>query len=161
MHSDDIHDDADAALLLCIYINMIVLLTCNVNTSTAPPTKPLALPLHPLSARPHPASPSPSPSHPPTMPGPGLSVDDQITLPYPVVLGFNYLLASLPMETEAFLDATLEAMVNEKLQAAEDELDAQIAAVEGSDATHEEKEAMVAELEKAKALVERVRVVSE
>mmetsp|Transcript_9558 Transcript_9558/g.17942 ORF Transcript_9558/g.17942 Transcript_9558/m.17942 type:complete len:704 (-) Transcript_9558:163-2274(-) len=90
---------------------------------------------------------------------PGLSVDDEITLPYPVVLGFEYLLENLPVATEAFLDATVEAMVNDKLLAAEAEIDAQIDAVNANpDLTQEEKDAMIGELNQAKGLIEQVRL---
>lgn len=94
-----------------------------------------------------------------TPPGPGLALDDQVTLPYPVVLGFEYLLSTLPAEKEDFLDATLQAVVNQKLNAAEAEIDTQIAAVEASDLPQEEKDAMIAELNQAKALIEQVRAV--
>ena len=64
------------------------------------------------------------------------------------------------METEAFLDATIEAKLNEKLYEIEAGIDAQIAAIEASeDYTQEEKDAMIAELNQAKELVEAVRVV--
>ena len=77
-----------------------------------------------------------------------------------MILGFNYILDMMPAETEAFLDATVESTINEKLQAAEDEIDAQIAAIEASDEyTQEEKDAMIAELNQAKGLIEQVRVV--
>jgi hypothetical protein len=93
--------------------------------------------------------------------GPGLALDDQITLPYPVVLGFEYLLENLPVETEAFLDATVEALVNDKLLAAEADIDAQIEAINANeDLTQDEKDAMISELNQAKGLIEQVRVVS-
>ena len=92
---------------------------------------------------------------------PGLSLDDQITLPYPVVIGFEYLLESIPMETEAFLDATVEAVVNGKLDEIEAGIDAQIDEIKADETlSPEEKNEMIAQLNQTILLIEEVRVVS-
>lgn len=79
-----------------------------------------------------------------------------------MVLGFEYILKSIPAETEAMLDAGMNQLVDDKLLAVEDGIDQQIAAVLADDSlTDEEKEAQVAELNQTKALVEQVRLVTE
>ncbi len=44
----------------------------------------------------------------PDLSGPGLSDTDQLTLPYPTVLGFEYLLSKIPPEVNEMFDAALE-----------------------------------------------------
>lgn len=64
------------------------------------------------------------------------------------------------MEAEAFLDATINAKINDKLYEVEAGIDAQIAAIEAdTEMTQEEKDAAIAELNEAKGLVEAIRVV--
>ncbi len=43
--------------------------------------------------------------------GPGLSETDQITLPYAVVIGFEYLLQQIPVAANALLQAAIEVRV--------------------------------------------------
>lgn len=40
--------------------------------------------------------------------GPGLTEDDQITLPYATLIGFEYLLSTIPVEAQELIDASID-----------------------------------------------------
>ena len=55
--------------------------------------------------------------------GPGLKIDDQLTIPYASCLGFEYILQSIPVEAEELLDAAVTAAVDDTLTAIEADIE--------------------------------------
>jgi len=89
--------------------------------------------------------------------GPGLHLDDQITIPYATVVGFEYLLGTIPASTEEALDQYLEDNVHEIVEGIEETIDQlEQDVIDDPFMDEETKNATLAELELKRALVEAV-----
>ena len=55
--------------------------------------------------------------------GPGLSLSDRVTIPYGTVIGFEYLLQTIPEETQEMIDYQVDSKLNEKLAEIEAAID--------------------------------------
>jgi hypothetical protein len=86
--------------------------------------------------------------------GPGLQLDDKVTLGYPSALGFEYLLKEIPISAEELLDAALTSAINSKLDLIDEIIQIRIQAVIDNpfmdDAT---KNATLTKLYRADALI--------
>ena len=92
--------------------------------------------------------------------GPGLSIDDQLTIPYVSALGFEYLLQQIPIEVEDMLDAAVTTIIDTKLEEIEDTIEArEQAVIDNPFMPEEQKNATLETLAALDALVEVVRVV--
>ena len=91
--------------------------------------------------------------------GAGLSLDDQIKMSYPTVVGFQYLLQEIPEETDEMLDYLLGEQIDSKIDGIEEVLQNREEAIIHNPAlTDEQKNASLAVLEELEVLLEVVRV---
>jgi hypothetical protein len=92
--------------------------------------------------------------------GPGLHPTDEITIPYATVVGFNYLLSTIPVETQQMLDYVLETQINAKVAGINAQIDAQEEAIRNNpNLTPAEKANQIGQLEIARQLVGQVEAV--
>jgi hypothetical protein len=95
-----------------------------------------------------------------TRTGPGLQPTDVVTIPYATVVGFNYLLSTIPVESQELLDSLLESKINSKVAEINAQIDAQEAAVNNNpNLTQAQKQAQIRQLEAARQLVGQVQTV--
>ena len=93
--------------------------------------------------------------------GPGLSMEDQITIPYVSALGFEYLLGEIPVEAEELLDVALETFINTVLYGVEEVIAArEQAVIDNPFLSEEQKNQTLAELQALYGLADDIRVVS-
>ena len=78
--------------------------------------------------------------------GAGLSEDDMLTLPYPSVIGFQYLLGEIPEMYKDLLEAGVVAKIAAEEAVVVDELDAFYAAIEAQTLPPATKNALLTEL---------------
>eukprot|EP00602_Paraphysomonas_sp_CaronLab_P010932 CAMPEP_0185018268 /NCGR_PEP_ID=MMETSP1103-20130426/1045_1 /TAXON_ID=36769 /ORGANISM="Paraphysomonas bandaiensis, Strain Caron Lab Isolate" /LENGTH=614 /DNA_ID=CAMNT_0027548019 /DNA_START=367 /DNA_END=2212 /DNA_ORIENTATION=+ len=89
--------------------------------------------------------------------GPGLRIDDNVTIPYASALGFEYLLQEIPIETEDLLDAAVEDAIDSILDAILAEIEIREQAVKDNPfMSDERKNETLATLESLANLVEIV-----
>ena len=93
--------------------------------------------------------------------GPGLKTNDVITIPYATVVGFNYLLSQIPVETQELLDTAIETQINLKITAIETQINEQEDAIRNDpNLTPAQKQKQIAQLEALKVLLNQVSAVS-
>lgn len=92
--------------------------------------------------------------------GPGLHPDDVVTIPYATVIGFNYLLSTIPAEQQAMLDYVIETQINTKVVEINAQIDAQEEAITNNpNLTQPQKQAQIRQLEAARQLVAQIEAV--
>jgi hypothetical protein len=93
--------------------------------------------------------------------GPGLHPTDVITIPYATVIGFNYLLSTIPVETQQMLDYVIETQISSKVDEINAQIDAQEEAINNNpNLTQAQKQAQIRQLEAARAVVSQVEAVT-
>ena len=61
--------------------------------------------------------------------GPGLSINDSLTLAYPSALGFEYILQGIPLSAQELLDAAVTSKINSKIDAIDEIIQTRIQAI--------------------------------
>jgi hypothetical protein len=93
--------------------------------------------------------------------GPGLHPTDVITIPYATVIGFNYLLSTIPVETQQMLDYVLETQIGSKVDQINAQIDAQEEAITNNpNLTQAQKQAQIRQLEIARTAVGQIEAVN-
>lgn len=91
--------------------------------------------------------------------GAGLSLDDEIKIPYPTAIGFQFLFQEIPEVVDETLDALLEGAIDSKLLAIEQTIeDKEQSIINNPIMSDEKKNETLAELARLDALVEVVRL---